>query len=505
MLHHGWILAAALAAVAEAKPCGRGSSTSSGVLSSTYQMSMPASSSLAVVYPTVDTTSSSASSTASTTDSASSTVSTTASSVVTTTESGTASITESSSVSSTTSSSTSSSTVDACLQALVQQGQVATADCSARLIVTETPAASTMTQTVTATNVGSTVDSTFFTETTSTTAATETLFFTVTTTATASQTDVITEPAVVSTTTTSTVTAPATFTTTSYSYLALILSRGLDARSTRVVALPPYATEACGSWNEYVSACGQLGVSTSTVTLAPATETATATVTASSTTTLSTVSSTQTDVVSLTATESTTQTDLATVIVVTTTTTTSVSTLTQTATTTATPTSVVTKLCRAKGVPFRVFNPPPAFGASIYYLGVQSAGARATWEYSNVALDKSTFVVNPDGFFEMAVTLSGATEILVAMRLTSENSLASTAVLFERRSIVEDRVAAGLAVKLGACVDQSTGNLLLDAGMGRTNFLACFDQVSINPFLYLTRSNGADTGLNCNWARSIAI
>ncbi|KAK6084427.1 hypothetical protein SCUP234_03216 [Seiridium cupressi] len=379
------------------------------------------------------------------------------------------------------------------LKALALQTENADADCSARLIVTLTPPVSTVTQTETVTALESTVDFTLFTETVTTTDVTETLVFTTSTTITAStETDTITEQTISTITTTSTDTASTTVNTTSFDYLGGVTARGLAARETASPALPDYAATACSSWDEYVSACQYLGVETLTVTLPGATETVTEPIPTSATTTWSTVSSTQTDVVSETATVSSTQIDIESLTATTATTQTDVIASTVTVLTTTTPTSVVSLSCQATGISFRV-RAPNTDGTTRYMNVVNGLIAWQT-SISNPSatlLASSTWILNAGGYLGLA---SGTQVAYYDVTSTAS----SVQIKIATPSTVATGIAAGTYAEVRGCVDRQTNNVSLTA-KGRYNILSCGNA------LFMSSGSGTDIRGDCQLMVSTAV
>ncbi|KAF3013739.1 hypothetical protein E8E14_007379 [Neopestalotiopsis sp. 37M] len=384
---------------------------------------------------------------------------------------------------------------DQCLEALTLQGDNAVTDCSTRLIITVTPPASTVTETATTTVSESTVDSTLFTETVTTTVLTETSLFTTSTTTTAStEVDTVAEQATVFTTTTSFYTAPTTVTTTVFNYQGSPgKARGLTARQTASPEVPEYAATACASWSKYVSACQQIGVETSTITVEAVTETVTQYASTTATITWSTESSTQTDVVSVTATVSSTQTDVESITVTTTTTETATITSVETILSTTTPTSVVPFSCQATGLSFRARNPFPD-GSTRYMNTVNSVNV--AWQTfpsspSAAGLATSTWVLNTGGYLGLASN-AGVAYVQVP------SSAASLQVKMGTPSAVAAGVAAGTFVQVAGCIDQATSSVNMVAA-GRSNMLSCGNA------LYLSTGTGTDIRSDCVFLAPTAV
>ncbi|KAK6199098.1 hypothetical protein LQW54_010080 [Pestalotiopsis sp. IQ-011] len=381
------------------------------------------------------------------------------------------------------------------IKALTSHGDNAISDCSAKLIVTVTPAASTVTQTETVTATESTADSALFTETLTTTDATEISLFTISTTVTAStETDTISEQTTTITTTTSIYTAPPTLTTTVFNYLGAG-KRGVTARQTAEPELPEYAAAACGTLDLYVSACQRIGVETSTVTLPAATETVTQFASTTAITTWSTVSSTETDVVSVTATVSSTQTDTESVTVTTLTTETATVTSTEMVLTTTTPTSVVSYSCQPTGINFRMRAPFP--DATTRFANAVS-NAIVTWQAfpsspSASSLASSTWVLGAGGYLELS------SNALVAYVNAPSSSASSLQVKTAAPSTVAAGVAAGTMARISGCVDRDMSSISMMTDGGRANMLSCG-----NAF-YMSRGTGKEIRSDCVLIASLAV
>ncbi|KAK1772238.1 hypothetical protein QBC33DRAFT_553690 [Phialemonium atrogriseum] len=370
-----------------------------------------------------------------------------------------------------------------CLKAIVYTGQDGLADCSANLIVTVTPSASTLTQTVT--DVESAVATALLTKATTETASTETLLFTETTTITAStETDIISETTTVPVTTTD-VQLAAGVTSTSTVYLV-----NLKARQTGS-PLPGYASGVCPDWDKYVEACKCAGVVPITVTATAATETVTVTADSAVTSTMSTLSSTQTDTVSVTATTSSTQTDTISLTETVTTTETTTASSTTTVLTTSTPTTVVPLTCKPQGLNFRVSS--PLNDGTTRWMNVINKATIAWQTFSSGStgtdLYSSTWVLDSNGYLGLANAIAPDTSVLVAYVDLSKTG-ASVAVQAKPKPDVEAAVAAGTFGRVTGCVNAATSEVTLSAN-GRSNILTCGNG------LYLSTGNGVDIRSDC--------
>lgn len=343
---------------------------------------------------------------------------------------------------------------------------------------------STLTQTVT--DVESAVATALFTETTTETASTETLLFTETTTITAStETDIISETTTVPVTTTD-VQLAAGVTSTSTVYLV-----NLKARQTGS-PLPSYASGVCPDWDKYVEACKCAGVEPITVTATAATETVTVTADSAVTSTVSTLSSTQTDIVSVTATTSSTQTDTISVTETVTTTETTTASSTTTVLATSTPTTVVPLTCKPQGLNFRASS--PLNDGTTRWMNVVNK-AMVAWQTfppgppPTATLYTSTWVLDSNGYLELASPIAPDTSVLVAYVDLSKTG-ASVEVQMKPKPDVEAGVAAGTFGRVSGCVNAATSAVTISAN-GMSNILTCGNG------LYLSTGTGVDIRPNC--------
>ncbi|KAK4463675.1 hypothetical protein QBC42DRAFT_337495 [Cladorrhinum samala] len=375
-----------------------------------------------------------------------------------------------------------------CLKAVVDAGGLA--DCSAKLpVVTVTPSAVTLTETLTA--VESAVETALFTETLTETAATETVLFTELTTITAAtQTDMVSETVTVPVTTTVVSTA-APVTTTVFVYPPAQRVRRAASSGSR--SIPYYAAEACADWEKYVKACGCAGVEPATITVSAVTERVTVTASDAITTTASTLSLTQTDVVTLTETVSSTATDiisLAETVAATETVTASPITTVTTTVTSAPP--LVSVQCKATNV-FRFYD------SSSRWMVANTVTNVIEWQttingMSPVNLPVGMWTIDPSGYLELRYSNNAQTEALVPVvsaGLTDD----SAQVTLKPKSSANDEVAAGSSVKVQACVPEGDVYLRMQAA-GRTNIVDCGNT------LYLSKdATGSDVGPDCHLLR----
>ncbi|KAK3898757.1 hypothetical protein C8A05DRAFT_37646 [Staphylotrichum tortipilum] len=368
-------------------------------------------------------------------------------------------------------------------------------DCSSLLVVTVTPEAGTVTETVTDVPIeyATVVTTAVVTETVTTTAATETQLVTLGATVTAAtQTDAVT----VTTTIVATHTELQTVTATVGSGgSSRILPRGntlsapptTDAEAASTPAVPAYATADCPSWNQYVSACKCAGVTATTVTAdAPAATTVTVSNTddAVTVTVPATVSATETVFVSLTATTAATAVDTvsltATIAITETATFSTTVTVTETVTETVEPQAT----CRPGSEVGPFYATATEFGGSPlqFYanmLNALSGGLNwtpGTTSTSPSAKNKYIFKIDADGYLALGLNLPPYTFDYIVYMSTASATGSNWPQVGTRASVENSIALGGKVTKLKGCVNSVTGELTLDAA-GRTNILYCGAQV----------------------------
>lgn len=367
--------------------------------------------------------------------------------------------------------------------------------------MTSTAAATTSTETVTTTLdqvtefTSTTLD--LFTETTTETALTETLFYTETVTSTGPvQTDTVTRTLTQTLTTISTELAPGV-TSTATHYLAEPTVLKIKARRTVVAApatLPEYASADCADWTKYVKACKCVGVELATVTatVSAAVETEIVTVTVPgeevTVTVPMTVSSTQTAIVSATATDATTVTETVTdmpdgVTVTETVTATS----TTTAITTSTPTTVVPLTCQPTSYNFQVSTPTTFAGTGVNSLWLYGVGNTVLWVgYGGTGAptqSSTVWTLDSNG----SIQVRGTNSILY---VSASSSAASVQVKIGDRNSVDAGVATGSMARIKGCVDANTGRFTVSVD-GRHNLVQCGSGI------FISSGNGFDAGSTC--------
>lgn len=384
-------------------------------------------------------------------------------------------------------------------------------DCSSLLVLTVTPEAGTVTETVTVvpTEYATAVDTAVLTETVTTTASTETQLVTLGATVTAAtQTDVVT----VTTTVLATQTDVVTVTTTEGSEGSTRILPRADTLSAppaeaetpsatgaaATPAVPAYATADCPSWNQYVLACKCAGVTPTTVTAdAPDATTITVsdTVTAVTVDVPSTVTTTETVIVSVTATTAATEVDtvsLTATIALTETATVS-STVTVTSTTTQTVQPQATCRPGSEVGAFRVtateWNASPYF---LYANMVNGLVGGLNWNVGSLSTSpniqsKYLYKVDADGYLALAYNIPPYTyEYVAYISPPTTSAEASAWPQMITRASGEAQIAnGGRIAKIKACVNSVTGELTLDAA-GRKNILYCGGQ------LWMAFGDGAD-------------
>ncbi|OIW26859.1 hypothetical protein CONLIGDRAFT_646994 [Coniochaeta ligniaria NRRL 30616] len=459
---------------------------------------------------------------------------------------------------------------DACLKAVALPINNGVNDCSANLFVTVTASARTVTATTTlvesavatalftetgvetvstelllytesttvtaSTEIDVLTETTTFTastetdvltESTTITASTETDVLTETTSATAStETDVVTELTTVPVTATAVQTAPAvTSTSTVYQFVA-------KARRSVASDVPAYASTVCPSWDMYISACKCAGAVATTITVpAPAvtvtvpagsavtsvvstlsstetdillatatassTETDIASVTATSSSTeidvisvTATSSSTEIDVISVTASTSSTETDIIQLTATVSTTQIDIVSSTSTASATSTPTTVVMLTCKQPGSFFRVSS--SYTDGTTRYMNVVSSANMVAWQtVSAPSATGSTYTwtLDSNGYLQLAYPIGTATQVAVPyIDLSVKTS--SVQIKTQSKSVVDAAVAAGTYARLKGCVNAATNEVTI-TGSGRSNILTCG-----NAF-YLSTGTGSDIRSDC--------
>ncbi|KAK3486047.1 uncharacterized protein B0T23DRAFT_244464 [Neurospora hispaniola] len=394
-----------------------------------------------------------------------------------------------------------------CLKAVALADFEGVMDCKSNLFVTVTPSASTYTETVTL--VQSAVDTVLFTETTTEIASTETRILTEVITVTlATETDFLTETVTVPYTTTLISLLPeVTSTSTAYQNPIDIETFKLKARDTltqieEANPLPSYATADCADWSQYSKACKCVGVTASTITASvAAVETVTVTASDALTTVVATLSTTSTDIISVTETLSDTETEtIGATDLITATTTLTISAV-ETATTTSTPVSVVPLVCKPRGLSFRAQTPYP--DGSTRWMNTVGGSVIAWQSFSGVPAPgnagalTSTWVLDSNGYLELAQPVAGQSSVYAAYVLVSDKG-ATVSVRPKLKADVEAGVAAGTMQRVKGCVNAGTGQLTLSAN-GRGNMLSCGNG------LYLSMgTDGKDVRSDCVYLAPVA-
>lgn len=232
-----------------------------------------------------------------------------------------------------------------------------------------------------------------YTETATETASTKTLVFTETTTVTAAtETDIVTEVATVPVTTTLIEVLPTVVSTSTVHQNAPLKAHNTAEQSF----LPSYALADCADWNQYTKVCKCVGVEATTITASAAVETMTVTADDAVTTAVATLSSTQTDIVSVTATESATEIETVPVTDLATATVTMTTSITKSVSATSTPLSVVPLMCKPRGQVFRATVPYPN---GIRAMNSANGDTIIGWQYGGA---DSPWVLDVNGYLELA-------------------------------------------------------------------------------------------------------
>jgi hypothetical protein len=374
-----------------------------------------------------------------------------------------------------------------CLKAVVSALGDGIQDCSSHLVVTVTPTASTITETVTVmpTEHNTFVDTLIFTETVTTTAATETQLYTLTATvpdATYTDVSTITQTVVV------TETALQTATTTAGSDLVTTRIYPAKRGETLVASsFPAYASADCPSFDKYVAACKCAGVVATTVTAeAPSATTVTVSDTASAVTISvpTTISTTETVYVSLTATTSAIQTDTvlvtATVQATETAIASSVVTMTETTTTTVVPAAPTCKP-PSEITPFKA--QATEYGSTpvqIYANLLNGLTGGITWQAASTSTSASVqnkyiWAINSFGYLVLANNVPPYSYQYAAYMSTSTDG-SNWPQLNTEASVASQILNGGKITRIKGCINSITGELTLDAA-GRTNILWCGQQL----------------------------
>ncbi|KAK4129916.1 hypothetical protein BT67DRAFT_446204 [Trichocladium antarcticum] len=374
-----------------------------------------------------------------------------------------------------------------CLKAVVSALGDGIQDCSSHLVVTVTPTASTIIKTVTVmpTEHNTFVDTLVFTETVTTTAATETQPYTFSATvpdATYTDVSTITQTVVV--------TKAALQTATATADSDLVTTRIYPAKrgETLVVSsFPAYASADCLSFDKYVAACKCAGVIATTVMAeAPSATTMTVSNTANAVTTSvpTTISTTKTVYVSLTAKTLVIETDsvlvTATVQATETAIASSVVTLTETTTTTVVPAAPT---CKAplEITPFK--TPATDYGSAplqIYANLLNGLTGGITWQAASTstaasAQNKYIWAINSFGYLVLANNVPPYSYQYAAYTSTSAGGSNWPQVNTEA-SVASQILNGAKIARIKGCINSITGELTLDAA-GRTNILWCGQQL----------------------------
>ncbi|KAK0609939.1 hypothetical protein B0T17DRAFT_621233 [Bombardia bombarda] len=391
-----------------------------------------------------------------------------------------------------------------CLRAIVADTfHDGIADCASILAVTITAETVTVTDTVTSspTEYTTVVESAFFTETETTTAATGTLVVTLSTTVTAkTETNSFTDLQTTASTKLVQVTETATVSSSTTTFIAnknrrapTISDSPADPVSSAAAsveasapAFPDYASSVCPSWEKYVSACSCAGVVPTTVTAAAASSTVTVTDTSILTSVVaSTVASTETAIISETATASSTSTEVETATATVATTTTIVTSFTATASETVTVTTTVspagTCIPPAQVAPFKARATDYGTTPQLLYANMLNAlTGGVTWQTATTSTSASVtnkyiWALDTDSNLYLAYNIPPYSYVYYAYVST-----ATTGSLWPQvntKTSIESSIKNGGKVEyVKGCVNSATGVISLSAA-GRTNMLWCGQQM----------------------------
>jgi hypothetical protein len=110
-------------------------------------------------------------------------------------------------------------------------------------------------------------------------------------------------------------------------------------------------------------------------------------------------------------------------------------------------------------------------------MDVTTAGAAVGWHtypdiVSPAAIAASTWVLDSEGYLEVAAPLDGASSVLAAY-IDAASTRASIQVSLAPKANVEAAVAAGTIIRVKGCVDPQTSALSLSVGGGRNGLYQC--------------------------------
>lgn len=334
---------------------------------------------------------------------------------------------------------------------------------------------------MTTTLIQSDVSTSIILESSTTTASTETSLFiitttnmvTVTSTATATATDL----------TSTTVANPSTSYVTTWTYMPDLSSKRAAAEPTPV-PLPEYASEVCGSWERYISACASMVVNPFITTITP-TVTVTTTASQFTTTIFSTQLTTQIDTSTATATISTTTTTTAADPVITTVTESTTTTVSETRTLTAAaiPTETVPLICRPKGEVFRLRTTQSGNGLPSYLVVEQATSGITTFQWksygTSVPVGAALLFIDDNGLLRRYG--SGRFHVAFTDRDVTDPAAELQAAWPQLYNANQPRM-----VGVAACIEAATGKLRLLGDQGRSTLLSCGAGYSA----YLTSDSG---------------
>ncbi|KAK5661349.1 hypothetical protein OQA88_11245 [Cercophora sp. LCS_1] len=360
--------------------------------------------------------------------------------------------------------------------ACLREVELAVEDCSSYLAVTVTPDVVTVYETISefATDYATQVESQFVTVSETTVASTETVLATAKSTITVSTEveETTTVEAVIASTETQLATVTANV-----------------ARRQDETPFPDYASAACTSYKNYISACSCAKAKPTTVTIAPESTTVTVTDTASVlSTVLSTLTATTTATTSLTETTTSTTTDNSLLTDTLTTTKTSTTLLTTTTTAITTQTASTCLKGAALGAfkaTFSLTEPGYPQGPLYVYanmLNGLSGGVNlqpGTVSTSPSIVNKYIWALDEQGRLNLAYTIPPYTYKYYAYVATASDGSLWPQIGTES-SVASSVAASANSAYLTGCVDSVTGVLKLETIGGRGNILYCGNQMWIS-------------------------
>lgn len=199
---------------------------------------------------------------------------------------------------------------------------------------------------------------------------------------------------------------------------------------------------------------------------------------------MATLSSTQTDIVSVTTIESATEVETVPVTDLATATVTVITSITESVSATSTPLSVVPLMCKPRG---QVFRATVSYPSGIRAMNSANWDTIVAWQYGGAG---SAWVLDANGYLELA---SGTHAAYIAEKDTQHgiNNGESMFVKMKPKAEVEAGVGAGTMQRVKGYVNAATNELTMSA-YGRHNILECGVA-----FYLSTNTHGKDVRSDC--------